>query len=91
MPIRPEVTGRKIGPGSAPLSSESHRDDLDPDRVLTFAEWCKLCGFSEATGRRIIKSGKGPKVTWLSERRMGVRRRHNAEWLDQSAEQHAAA
>jgi predicted DNA-binding transcriptional regulator AlpA len=57
----------------------------DPERVMSFSEWCKLCGFSEATGRRVLAEGKGPKVTWLSERRMGIRRRHHIEWLDEKA------
>ena len=62
----------------------------DPDRVMSFSEWCKLCGFSEATGRRLLAQGDGPTVTWLSERRMGIRRRHHVEWLDKRTEKAAA-
>ena len=32
---------------------QSERDRaLDDDRVMTFSEWCRVNGFSEATGRR---------------------------------------
>jgi len=63
--------------------------DIDLDRVLSFSEWCDLCGFSPATGRRVLASGEGPIVTSLSARRIGIRRRHNLEWLDKRASQAA--
>jgi hypothetical protein len=40
-------------------------------------------GVSLATLRREIKAGRGPTLTWLSQRRCGVQRRHRREWLDQ--------
>lgn len=64
--------------------------NLDLDRINSFAEWCKRAGFSEATGRRLIASGEGPTVTWLSARRMGIRERHYLEWLDKCAAEKAA-
>jgi hypothetical protein len=67
-------------------SPENH----DLDRVNSFADWCKRCGFSEATGRRIIAAGEGPVITWLSTRRMGIRERHHLQWLDARAAQAAA-
>jgi hypothetical protein len=33
----------------------------------------------------VIKSGRGPVITHLSERRIGVRGRHHRDWLDQRA------
>ena len=66
------------------------KENTDLDRVNSFADWCQRCGFSEATGRRILASGDGPTVTWLSTRRMGIRERHHLEWLDARAEQTAA-
>lgn len=57
----------------------------DPDAILTFKEWCSLCGHSERQGRIIIASGNGPPVTWLSARRMGISRRHHREWLEKRA------
>jgi predicted site-specific integrase-resolvase len=48
--------------------------------VLTFAHWCTLNGISPATGRRILKSGKGPAVIQLSGRRLGISVGANAAW-----------
>ena len=62
----------------------------DLDRINSFSEWCGRVGFSEATGRRILASGEGPTVTWLSARRMGIRERHHLEWLDRRAKKAAA-
>jgi hypothetical protein len=66
------------------------KENTDLDRVNSFADWCERCGFSEATGRRILASGDGPTVTWLSTRRMGIRERHHLEWLDARAQRTAA-
>jgi len=42
------------------------------NRVLTFAEWSALNGFSQRTGRRLIQRGEGPVVTQLSPKRIGI-------------------
>jgi hypothetical protein len=55
------------------------------DQVRSFLDWCRACNFSPATGRRVIKSGKGPLITHLSDRRIGVRGRHHRLWLDERA------
>jgi predicted DNA-binding transcriptional regulator AlpA len=68
----------------------SFPDSADLDRINSFNEWCTRAGISEATGRRIIASGEGPTVTWLSARRMGIRERHYLEWLDKRTEKVAA-
>jgi hypothetical protein len=62
----------------------------DLDRVTSFVEWCDRVNISPATGRRLIAAGKGPTITWLSERRMGIRERHHLEWLDARAKRTAA-
>jgi hypothetical protein len=59
-----------------------HKSPPTSRRVLGFHEWCKLNDISPRTGRRIIASGKGPKVTQLSARRIGIREDHNAEWQE---------
>jgi hypothetical protein len=56
------------------------RFEANDNRVLTFLQWCTLNGFSAATGRRIIKSGKGPVITQLSERRIGITVGNNRKW-----------
>jgi hypothetical protein len=40
--------------------------------VTPFLDWCALRGFSESTGRRLIKAGK-VRITHPSARRIGVR------------------
>jgi hypothetical protein len=54
---------------------EQHRDC-----VLTLRQWCDLNGFSESTGRRILRSGTGPPVLQLSMRRIGIKVSANAAW-----------
>jgi hypothetical protein len=54
--------------------------ELSQFRVLTFAEWCSLNGFSPATGRRILNSGTGPVIIQLSDRRIGITVGANADW-----------
>jgi hypothetical protein len=51
-------------------------------RVLSFKEWCRTLGVSERTGRRILDSGNGPKITQLSTRRIGVRVDDAEAWLE---------
>jgi hypothetical protein len=58
---------------------------LDDDKVLTFAEWCKLNRIGQRTGRRIIRSGNGPVVTQLSERRIGITVGNNRRWQESRA------
>jgi hypothetical protein len=54
--------------------------ELNQHQVLSFMDWCRLNGISPATGRRILKSGRGPIVTQLSERRIGITIGANADW-----------
>ena len=53
---------------------------LNQHQIIKFVDWCRLNGISMATGRRILKSGKGPVITQLSDRRIGISVRANAEW-----------
>jgi len=48
--------------------------------VMSFSEWCDDNGFSASTGRRVIKSGKGPRIIKLSERRIGIAAAENLRW-----------
>jgi predicted site-specific integrase-resolvase len=60
---------------------QNERDHaLDDQRVMTFRQWCQFNAFSAATGRRLIKAGKGPIVTQLSDRRIGVTVGNNRRW-----------
>jgi hypothetical protein len=66
--------------GDARPAQERGRESID--RVRSFCEWCEINGLSEATGRRILRSGKGPKVIQLSARRIGIRDSDNRTWQD---------
>lgn len=57
-----------------------HQAGIDDDRMLTFAEWCQLNGFSASTGQRLIASGNGPAFVQLSTRRKGVTVAENRRW-----------
>ena len=62
---------------------ELEREALDHvDRILTFKQWCRVNSFSVSTGRRILKSGKGPAVIQLTERRIGIRESDNRAWQE---------
>jgi hypothetical protein len=50
------------------------------NQILTFFRWCQFNGISERTGRRILASGKGPTVTKLSDKRIGVSIANNRTW-----------
>jgi hypothetical protein len=62
----------------------------DLDCVTPFEAWCGRVGISLATGRRLVAAGDGPRVTRLSERRIGVRERDHLAWLDARATNTAA-
>jgi predicted DNA-binding transcriptional regulator AlpA len=67
------------------ICSTATPDTNDPvslARILSLDEWYKLCGFSDATGRRILNSGKGPRVIQLSERRKGIALGDHLAWID---------
>jgi hypothetical protein len=57
----------------------------DDDAVLTFREWCAVNSVGERTGRRILASGNGPTITKLSDKRIGISRRHNRAWQETRA------
>ena len=53
---------------------------LDDMRVLSIRKWCEVNGFSFDTGKRLIKRGQGPKITQISDRRIGITVAANREW-----------
>ena len=54
--------------------------ELNQFRVMSFAQWCALNGISPATGRRLLRSDRGPIVTRLSDRRIGITVGANVAW-----------
>ena len=60
---------------------QSERDRaLDDDRIMSFKVWCEVNDFSESTGRRLRKAGRGPKFVQTSDRRIGVSVGENRRW-----------
>ena len=53
---------------------------IEGDRVLSFAEWYTLNGFSRATAQRLIARGEGPRLIKLSARRIGIRLSDHRAW-----------
>ena len=53
--------------------------------VLPFDIWCRLNNLSPRTGRRILASGNGPRVTQLSSNRIGITYADNRAWQESRA------
>jgi hypothetical protein len=70
----------ETGPRSTRRPHLLEQQSIEGDRVLTFTEWCALNKIGQRTGRRIIRSGNGPVVTQLSERRIGITIANNRAW-----------
>lgn len=51
------------------------------DRVVSPKETAAILDLSVATLRRLIASGRGPKLTRSSARRVGICRSHRETWL----------
>lgn len=80
------------------LSEQLHRNRqsardraLDDDWVMPFSLWCEVNNFSEATGRRLRKAGKGPVFTQISDRRIGVTVKNNRIWQASRAKSEESA
>jgi hypothetical protein len=59
-----------------PSSLDQPLSMLLDSQYLSFFEWC----FSERTDRRILKSGRGPRVVQLSTQRIGITVEANRAW-----------
>jgi hypothetical protein len=81
-----EYSKLKAAKGAQPTEPGPLERDADLDRVTSFLAWCQRIGVSPATGRRLLSSGEGPRITRLSERRIGVRERDHRAWLDARSE-----
>ena len=72
-------------------SRESARERaLDDDWIMPFPLWCRVNGFSELTGRRLRRSGRGPVFTQISDRRIGVTVQNNRIWRESRRKADAA-
>jgi predicted DNA-binding transcriptional regulator AlpA len=57
-------------------------DAPPPDRVRSLREVAQLANVSLATLRRLIKTGRGPRVVKISDRRSGVTDLDFLTWLE---------
>jgi predicted DNA-binding transcriptional regulator AlpA len=57
-------------------------DSVAAMRVMTVEEFCDVNGLSYHTGKRLLKSGAGPKVVQLSKRRVGIRIADALAWQE---------
>jgi predicted DNA-binding transcriptional regulator AlpA len=70
----------------------SEPQDFRADHVHRWRDWCAMVGISTTTGWRLCKAGRGPIVTQLSPKLIGVRHRHHLAWLEaREPQQHNAA
>jgi predicted DNA-binding transcriptional regulator AlpA len=51
------------------------------DYVRTVKETAAILGIGEPSLRKMIHDGRGPRVTRLSQRRIGIRDSHRDAWL----------
>jgi predicted DNA-binding transcriptional regulator AlpA len=49
--------------------------------VRSVKDAATILGISYATLKRLLASGDGPKVTRLTQRRVGIQDRHIEEWM----------
>jgi hypothetical protein len=53
-----------------------------PDHaVMSFKEWCTICGFSTDTGKRIRSGPDGPQFLKLSKQSEGITIAEHTRWL----------
>jgi predicted DNA-binding transcriptional regulator AlpA len=62
-----------------------------PDYVRSIRETAEILGIGVPSLRVLIRDGKGPQVTRLSARRIGIRDSHREAWLDSRAQAHDIA
>ena len=61
------------------------------DYVYRLQEWCAMVGIDRTTAWRMIRNGKGPTVTKLTGRLIGIRHRHHLAWLESREQTETAA
>jgi predicted DNA-binding transcriptional regulator AlpA len=51
------------------------------NHVRSIKDAATILGLSYATLKRMLASGEGPKITRLTQRRIGIQARHIEEWM----------
>jgi predicted DNA-binding transcriptional regulator AlpA len=58
------------------------RGAFSMSKVMSWREWLAKNNLSYSTGWRLRQNGDGPKITKLSERRIGVTEEDDRAWLE---------
>lgn len=64
------------------MNDRAPSPDIARERVLSLADAAEIAGISTVTLRRLIARGEGPRTVRPSPRRIGVRARDLAAWLE---------
>jgi len=67
------------------MKTKQEEPALDPAQVLRVKEWIKLVGLCPDLAWRMLRSGQGPRLLKLSERRYGIKVADHLEWLERCA------
>jgi hypothetical protein len=74
------TNGKRSGPRKRQPQTVVSLGPFDDRQVLLFEIWCTLNSLSPRTGRRILASGNGPRITQLSANRIGITYADNRDW-----------
>ena len=85
-----ELVGGPKGGGSITARGPPAAD-FPLDYVHRWKDWCAMVGISTTTGWRLCKAGKGPIITELSPKLIGVRQRNSLAWLEAREQHHNEA
>jgi predicted DNA-binding transcriptional regulator AlpA len=50
------------------------------NRILSLRQWAESKSLSLSTAKRLVREGRGPRITQLSERRIGVSEADDLAW-----------
>lgn len=63
-------------------------DVANAEIVMSVRTWAQLCGIGYSTAKRELREGRGPKVTRLTEGRIGITTSAHKAWLASRTEDH---
>ena len=56
-------------------------DIADAEIVLPIRAWATLASIGYSTAKKLLAAGRGPKVTYLTSKRVGIRMSEHQKWL----------
>ena len=73
---------KRRGQRMIPIKMARNHGPFDDRQILSFKTWCLINDLSPRTGRRILASDNGPRITQISARRIGVTYGDNRVWQE---------